>query len=132
MEPLLDDAARRAIRYLNDLPERRVFPDDEALAGLEALSSCANLELRASGPATLAGLEGLAEIDGYLRIESNPALTELGALTTEPALVLGDGELRVTDNPALPTCLAEDLLAALELGGYTGDATIDGNADACP
>ena len=37
MRDLLDDAARRAIRYLDDLPRRRVAPDAAALAGLAEL-----------------------------------------------------------------------------------------------
>ncbi len=35
MDRLLRDAAERAIRYTGELPERRVAPDAEALAGLE-------------------------------------------------------------------------------------------------
>jgi glutamate/tyrosine decarboxylase-like PLP-dependent enzyme len=35
MDELLRDAAERAIRYTGELPERRVAPDAEALAGLE-------------------------------------------------------------------------------------------------
>ncbi|MDA1265729.1 MAG: aminotransferase class V-fold PLP-dependent enzyme [Planctomycetota bacterium] len=49
MQELLDDAARRAIRYLRDLPERRVFPDDEALAGLEGFEG--DLPAEPSDPA---------------------------------------------------------------------------------
>ncbi len=37
MRQLLDDAAKRAIRYLDELPHRRVVPEDSALAGLAQL-----------------------------------------------------------------------------------------------
>ena len=37
MRQLLDDAAKRAIRYLDELPHRRVVPEDSALARLAQL-----------------------------------------------------------------------------------------------
>lgn len=65
MSPLLRDAAARAARYLAELGERPVFPDDDALAGLvafdeplpdgpsDAASTLALLD-RAGSPASVA------------------------------------------------------------------------------
>jgi glutamate/tyrosine decarboxylase-like PLP-dependent enzyme len=49
MKPLLEDAARRAIRYQEDLKTRGVAPVPEAVAGLEALKE--SLPLGPSDPA---------------------------------------------------------------------------------
>lgn len=39
MKDLLEDSVRRAVRYLEELPDREVFPQPEAVRGLEALAT---------------------------------------------------------------------------------------------
>jgi glutamate/tyrosine decarboxylase-like PLP-dependent enzyme len=56
---LLASAAQRAIRYLEDLPSRRVAPDPQAVAGLSALDT-ATPEVPASGEEVLELLDSVA------------------------------------------------------------------------
>jgi glutamate/tyrosine decarboxylase-like PLP-dependent enzyme len=91
MKELLNDAARRAIRYLNSLEARRVSPAPEALAALEAFSG--SLQDQPLNPHQV-----LAELDQY----GSPA-TVTSAGGRYFGFVIGG---------SLPAALAANLLAA--------------------
>jgi glutamate/tyrosine decarboxylase-like PLP-dependent enzyme len=91
MKELLNDAARRATRYLNSLEARRVSPAPEALAALEAFSG--SLQDQPLNPRQV-----LAELDQY----GSPA-TVASAGGRYFGFVIGG---------SLPAALAANLLAA--------------------
>ena len=68
MKTLLESSAARSIRYLEQLPERSVAPDLEAVARLAELAS-ASLPDRGESPATV--LERLDTLDAEAQFGDN-------------------------------------------------------------
>jgi hypothetical protein len=90
-----------AIVWLYDLPSLT------SLRGLSSLRRTDSFDLHGTGVTALTGLELLERGGSSVRIENNPVLTSLRALTSLSGLEF----LAVTDNAMLPTCEAEWLVA---------------------
>ncbi|MCA9694365.1 MAG: hypothetical protein KC636_32565, partial [Myxococcales bacterium] len=91
-------------------------PALELISGLEALTSVGK-DIGVQGNAallTLIGLGGLTKVNGSLRIDDNLELTTLDGLGS---LATIGGDLQITQNPSLPTFLAENLAAEIDVGG---------------
>jgi len=75
---------------------------------------------------SLSGLENLETVGADLRIHFNDQLTDITSLGGVSTF---GGNLEVNRNLQLPTCAAEELRDRLIAGGWSGEATIEGNDD---
>jgi hypothetical protein len=112
-----------------------VVRDNAALASLQGLGGLVQVDgdvaiERNPLVQNLAGLSWLMDVGGSLRIRDNLDLSSVDGLFG--MVRLGGSLLSITDNPALSTCDAEDLAAALEARGFTGEVEIWGNEDVGP
>jgi len=102
------------------------LPSLTDVRGLSSLRATDSFGLYGTGLTDLTGLELLEGAGSTFRIESNPALTSLQALTS----VTGAEFMAVTDNTVLPTCEAEWLSARTSHEVFTTSGNDDGGS--CP
>lgn len=136
MDPLLEDAARRASRYLHDLPQRAVAPGAAALAGLQALdgplpaTGAAPAEVlrrldEAGSPATVASAGG--RYFGFVTGGALPAALAAnwlaGAWDQNAAMPAGSPAAAAIERTALRWLLELLALPAEAAGAFVTGAT---------
>jgi hypothetical protein len=102
------------------------LPSLTNVQGLSSLRETETFEVNGTGVTTLTGLELLEGGGSTFRIESNPALASLHALTS----LTGAEFMTVVDNAVLPTCEAEWLSARTSHSGFRISGNDDGGS--CP
>jgi hypothetical protein len=79
--------------------------------------------------ASIPTISGVPLTTGGLSIQNNPNLSLLPSAVS----VLGTGPISIQNNPLLPTCAAQNFVAAQTAAGWNGSATIAGNGSgSCP